>query len=268
MYLSIDVGGTKTLVACFDQDGKLLNQKRFLTPDKYLDFLRLIGPASLELMSGQFKAACVAFPGKIDREHGIGIVGGNLPWHNAHLVRDLHAILKCPIFVENDAKLAALSEARFIKDKYSKVLYVTISTGIGTGVVTNMRLDPSYLDLEGGHILLEHHGKRQLWESFSSGSAIVRRYGKRATEITDQKTWKLIARDIATGLIDLSITIEPDVIILGGSVSNAYDRFIHFLKEEFSKYETPLTPLPPIRKARHTDQAVVYGCLEYIKGHQ
>jgi predicted NBD/HSP70 family sugar kinase len=144
-------------------------------------------------------------------------------------------------------------------------LYVTISTGIGTGIIVDQQIDPDFEDSEGGHIVLEHNGRRQIWEKFASGSAIVRRYGKRAQDITDAKTWHMIARDIATGLTDLSAVIQPEVIVLGGGVSNYYDRFGGYLEAEMARYNTPLTRMPEIRQAQQPEEAVIYGCYLFAK---
>jgi glucokinase len=265
MYLAIDIGGTKTLVACVDADGTIREQLRFLTPANYRLFIRQLAKNVADLSTQTFKSAGVALPGKLDREHGIGIACGNLPWHNVPIASDVERIAHCPVYVENDANLAGLSEAYLLRHDFSRVLYVTISTGIGTGIIVDQQIDPDFEDSEGGHIVLEHNGRRQIWEKFASGSAIVRRYGKRAQDITDAKTWHMIARDIATGLTDLSAVIQPEVIVLGGGVSNYYDRFGGYLEAEMARYNTPLTRMPEIRQAQQPEEAVIYGCYLFAK---
>jgi len=265
MYLAIDIGGTKTLVTCFDKHGTLREQLRFLTPTDYRLFIRQIAKSVADLSTKEFLAAGVALPGLIDREHGTGVVFGNLPWRNVSIEKDIERIAKCPVYLENDANLAGLSEAELLQDEFSKVLYVTISTGIGTGVIIDQQIDPDFADAEGGHIILEHNGRRQMWEKFASGSAIVRRFGKRAQDITDVKTWRIIARDIATGLTDLSAVIQPEVIVLGGGVSTYFDRFAPYVKEEMERFSTPLTKAPQLRRAQRPEEAVAYGCYLFAK---
>lgn len=265
MYLAIDIGGTKTLITCFTQAGKVVEQHRLLTPSDYRLFIREIAKVVADLATKEFRAACVAFPGRIDRERGIGIACGNLPWQNAPITRDIERIAKCPVYIENDANLAGLSEAIAVEDRYDRVLYVTISTGIGTGVVINQQIDPDFQDTEGGHIVLEHNGRLQRWERFASGSAIVRRYGKRAQDIHDTKTWRMIAHSLSVGMIDLVAIVQPEVIICGGSVSTYFDRFGAYLKEEMGRFSTPLTPVPPIQAAKRTEDAVIYGCFYFAK---
>jgi len=265
MYLGIDIGGTKTLLAVFDDRGNIKQSVKFPTPHDYTLFIRELANTVANLSTNKFITCCVAFPGKVDRDHGIGVACGNLPWTNVHLAADVKRISKCPVVIENDANLAGLSEAIAVKKKYDKVLYVTISTGIGTGIITDQQIDPDFQDSEGGHIILEHHGKRLRWEKFASGSAIVRRFGKRASDIEDAKTWRIISKDIATGLLDLSAIIQPQVIILGGSVSSYFEKFEPYLLPELKRYNTPLTPTPHVQEAAHANEAVVIGCYYQAK---
>ena len=265
MYLAIDIGGTKTLIACFTQAGKVVEQHRFLTPTDYRQFVRELAKVVADLATKEFKGCCVALPGKIDRDHGIGIACGNLPWHHVPIARDVERIVQCPVFVENDANLAGLSEAIAVEKTHDRVLYVTISTGIGTGVIIDQQIDPDFEDTEGGRIILEHRGRRQMWERFASGSAIVRRFGKRAEDIHDTKSWKVIAHDLSLGMVDLVAIIQPDVIICGGGVGAYFDRFGAYLQDEMKRYDTPLTPMPPVQVAQHPNDAVIYGCYHFAK---
>src|SRR6266540_534316 len=261
MYLGIDIGGTKTLVAQLDNHGVVQKSIKFPTPKNYNEFLRELAISVVNFSTNTYIAAGVAAPGSIDRSQGLAKDFGNLPWHDVPLKKDLEKMLKCPVAVENDANLAGLSEAMLLPE-YACVLYVTISTGIGTGIIVNQQIDPELADSEGGHIMLEHQGKVVSWESFASGQAIVKRFGKRASEITDKRTWSIIAHDIALGLYDLIAFIQPDVVVLGGGVLEHYKKFEPMLTEELQHYQTPLTPIPPIRQASRPDEAVVYGCYD------
>ena len=264
MYLGIDIGGTKTLIARLDNQGAVKESFRFSTPISYTGFLRELAITVAKLSTNKFIAVGVAAPGRIDREHGIARDFGNLPWHDVPLQRDLQKMFGVPVALDNDANLAGLSEALLIP-QYDCVLYVTISTGIGTGIITNKAIDPEFADSEGGHIMLEHKDKVTSWESFASGQAIVKRFGKRADEINDQKTWKIITHDIALGLYDLIAFIQPDAVVLGGGVLSNFDKFDDLLLKELRRYETPLTPIPPILKAQRPEEAVVYGCYELAR---
>lgn len=264
MYLGIDIGGTKTLVATMTNEGLIRERVKFSTPRLYKEFLRELSGAIMSFSTKEFVATGVAAPGRIDREHGEVEAFGNLSWGRTPLQTDIKKILKCPIVVENDANLAGLSEAMLVK-QYNTVLYVTVSTGIGTGVINHQTIDPDFADSEGGEIMLEHNGKMQRWEEFASGRAIVRTFGKKASEITDHQTWKIIAHNIAVGLFDLITFIQPDVVVLGGGVCTYLDKFDGMLMGELEQLKTPLTPIPPIHQAKRPEEAVVYGCYDLAK---
>lgn len=264
MYLGIDIGGTKTLVASLTNDGVITERIKFPTPKVYTEFLRELSANVAELTTKDFIAVGVAAPGRINREKDTVEAFGNLPWKDIPLKRDIERITGQPVVVDNDANLAGLSEAMLLK-KYDSVLYVTISTGIGTGVITGQKIDPDFQDSEGGQIILEHKGKMQKWEDFASGRAIMQQYGKRASEITDDTIWKAISRNLAIGLFDLITFIQPDIVILGGGVGGHLKSFKPFLQAELKRFETPLTPIPPIVEAQRPEEAVVYGCYDLAK---
>lgn len=263
MYAGIDIGGTKTLVAAIDDNGVILNKIRFETPQDYDLFILSIRRAIRELQIDDFQAAGVGMPGKAD-EHGRGIWYGNLKWHNVPIQHDIEKAFHCPVVVENDAKMAALSEAMLLKE-YSKVLYVTVSTGIGYGLVVDQKIDENIGNYGGTALLVEHHGKLTPWESFASGRAIVERYGKRAADITDKTTWEAIARDLTKGLVELIAVSEPDVIVFGGSVGAYFSHFGKLLESELQRYKTPLVKLPKLRPAERPEEAVLYGCYDLAK---
>lgn len=264
MYLGIDIGGTKTLVASLTNEGVIHESYKFPTPKNYTEFLKEIATSVANMSTKEFVAAGVAAPGRIDRKHGIAEDFGNLPWHDVPLRKDIHKIIHAPVALDNDANLAGLSEATLLKE-YRRVLYVTISTGIGTGIITDQEIDSTFADSEGGRIMLEHKGKITMWEDFASGKAIVKRFGKRASDINDKATWRMISKDIALGLFDLITFAQPDVVVLGGGVSTYLHKFDDYLQEELKRYETPLSPIPPIVQAQRPEQAVVYGCYHLAK---
>lgn len=263
MYLAVDVGGTKTFVASINDEGKIVERFRFLTPKDYSVFVKNLAENVEKLSTNNFIAAGISAPGKIDHDNGLGIAMGNLPWENVPIKYDLEKIVNCPVVLENDANLAGLSEASLLKDQYDEVLYVTIGTGIGTAVISNQEI--ILPDCEGGHMMMEYEGKMQKWESFASGRAIVTRFGKPASEITDQAAWSHIAHVLSLGLIDLIAFVQPQVIVLGGGVSQHFNKFKEPLIGELKKLETPMVPIPEIKIAQRPEEAVLFGCFELSK---
>lgn len=266
MYLAVDVGGSKTLLASLDDVGSITESRKFPTPQNYPEFLKELADNVDNLSTKDFTAACIAIPGRLDRDNGIALELGNLTWKNIPVQADCEKIFGCPTLIENDANLAGLSEALLKKDAQT-VLYVTVSTGIGTGIVYRQRLDPALLNSEGGHLLIPHRGKLAKWESFASGRAIYEHFGKYASDIpvSDEAAWKLVARNLAVGFFELIAINQPDLIIIGGSIGTYFERYSKFLINDLKKYEVPLVHVPKIIQAQRPEEAVVYGCYDLAR---
>ncbi|MGI9027263.1 MAG: ROK family protein [Candidatus Saccharimonadales bacterium] len=265
MYLAIDIGGTKTLLAVFSGSGKLLESLRFETPQDYPEFLEEIKNTFEKLTHRAGLKFCVAgAPGRIDRKTQSVIAFGNLPWEDVAIGAAIEEICGIPATLENDANLAGLSEAILIQHAYKKVLYVTISTGIGGIIIIDGVIEPEYADMEFGHMMFEHDGKLQHWQDFASGKAISKKYGKRASDIPaeDSGTWYAISRNIALGLTGVIANLTPEVIVIGGGVGTHFDKYADQLHEELMLFGSKLVSVPPLREAIRAEEAVIYGCYE------
>lgn len=264
MYLGIDIGGTKTLVASFDDQGNPAEEVKFPTDKDYPTFLEDLRKTLAGLSAKEFRSCAAGVPGVIDRSAGTGISFGNLPWKNVPIQDDIATIAGCPTAIENDAKLAGLSEAALLPER--SVLYITVSTGIGYSLIVDKAIDTSFGDAGGRALLLEHDGKMTPWEDFASGRAIVERYGKKAVEITDEATWRAVADDLAQGLIQLIAVAQPEVIVIGGAVGTQFEKYGALVAEALGKYEVPMVTLPRVAGAKRPEEAVIYGCYELMKG--
>lgn len=268
MYLTIDIGGTKTLLARMNKSGKIEDSIKFPTPQDFTEFESLLADNIDKLTTDKWQLVCVAAPGKIDRENGVGIAFGNLPWQNVPIRDTIKKVVDCEVLIENDAKLAALSEARLLDPPRKKVTYLTVSTGIGGGTVIDNVLDPDLHDAEVGHMVFERDGKMVTWESFASGKAIVKRFGKLASEIDDPEIWKVVSRDLAMGIIDVAANIYPDIIVIGGGVGSHFHKYGDFLRAELKKFADPMVKIPEVIGAKNAEEAVIYGCYELIKDYE
>lgn len=263
MYITIDVGGSKVLVAAFSDSGEMLRSSKFKTPIMYPDFIEELKRSIKEYTQDEQPLACgIALPGTIDRENGVVIGFGNLPWEHVAVRHDLSDVLHCPIYLENDAKAAGLAEADAVKELYKRVLYVTVSTGIGLGLTIDGTIDHSVSDAGGRGIVMEHDGKVMAWEEFASGKALFNRTGKLASDLPDDSPeWYGIARNVAIMLINLIGMYSPDCIVIGGGVGAHLEKFHEQLHEELELYRSKLiVAMPQILKAQHPEEAVVYGC--------
>lgn len=264
MYVAIDIGGTKTLVAIFSENGSIIEDLKFSTPKQYEKFLQILRASAKQLKNTDFKAGAVGVRGKVDRKKGLHIRDSVLPWHEVPLSKDLREIFNCSFKIENDAKIAGLSEAR-LQPNSKKVLYVTISTGIGGAYVVNGEIDPNTEDAEIGCMYFDHDGMSMKWEEFASGHAVYEKYGKPFSDIDDETTWREISNNIAIGLINTCTVLTPDLVIIGGGAGAHLDTFKPYLDEAISSIHPSAVRIPPIIKAKRPDEAVVYGCYELAR---
>lgn len=263
MLVAVDTGGTKTLVAGFSEDGIIGEQVKFPTPKNQDEYTAQLRSTLKNLFGGQrVEAIVIGLPGIIKNDTAVWCE--NLKWSNFNVVKALDGVLgDTPILVENDANLAGLAETRILRSTPESSLYVTVSTGIGTGVITNGTIDQGLRHSEGGHALVEYDGLVRKWESFSSGQAIHDAYGMFAHDIHSKRVWNQIADRISRGFLAVVPIIQPDVIIIGGSIGTYFDQFAPQLENILREKLPAHIPCPIFRQAQHPEQAVIYGCYYY-----
>lgn len=263
MLITIDTGGTKTLIASFNKKGELGTQIKFPTPKDPTEYIAALKKTLTDNYTNKpVKAIVLAVPGIV--KGGVAIWCNNLGWNSFDILSALKGVLGgVPILIGNDANLAGLAETRLLKKIPSQSLYVTISTGIGTGITTGGRINLALQNSEAGHALIEYDGLVQEWENFASGRAIRETYGKYASEIKSKQIWYQIADRISRGFLAVIPILQPDVIIIGGSIGTYFDQYdkqlINMLKEKLPKH----IPCPEFVQAKYPELAVIYGCYYY-----
>lgn len=260
MLVAVDTGGTKTLVVRVSHDGSFEESVKFPTPadvDEY--FVQLI--ATIQQVAGDepVNALSIALPGTIIDD--IVVWCKNLGWKNVDVKPVLEeAFPGVKICVENDATLAGLGETRLRDPMPRSSLYVTFSTGVGTGVTIDGRMAPEFTTSEGGHAVVEYNGELRQWESIASGRTLYATYGKYARDITDEATWRDAADRMSRGLLVLIPFMQPDMVIVGGSLGTYFERYGAFLTEILRERLPSEMRLPEIVAAHNPEEAVIYGC--------
>ncbi len=275
MYIGIDIGGTKTLVASADLEAKIVSQQKIATPGK----VEIAQEAIVDLVhavarNSDIKAIGVAAPGPIDWENGAIGKAANIPWRHLEIIKVLEKHFRAPVVLENDANTAALAEARLGSGAgFDPVLYVGIGTGVGTGLVSKGQIYRGAFDVEGGHMIIDPNGEKcgcggvGHWETIVSGPAFHKRFGQQPAEVKDPKVWDEYAKDLAHGLVNLCAAVSPGVIVLGGGVGTHLDSF----KQPLEKYldeQYRLYPTPEIKAAKYPETASVFGAILLAKSAQ
>jgi glucokinase len=264
-YLCVDFGGTKTLVCTISQEGVMQSEVRFETPEHYPDFIDRLAQ-EIAALPEKFTTGVMAVPGLIDQQTGTVIALGNRPWTHFELRNDLLNRTGVSMTLLNDARLGGLAEARHLIGKYRRVLYITISTGIGGALAVDGELVRALDDTEIGHMPIVIDGQFTSWENVASGRKIVENYNKRASEIDDPEIWEEIAHQFTLGVGPVCAVFQPDAIVFGGGVGEQAEKFTDFIAEELKTILHPVVRQPQALLASHfKGENVIYGCFELGK---
>ncbi len=265
MFLVIDIGATKTLIATFSKRGRCISRTKFLTNHSETAFLQNLHDSLLPFLSPKIDHVVLAVPGIVQKNYTYKF--GNLPWsNNIPLMSLLKSLFSCKISILNDANLATLYETSFYS---GKVIYLTFSTGIGGGIAKNGFLLPSSATFEPGHKLYQHHGNLVEWEDFASANAIKRIYYTQASELkNDPKINSDLISRLLPGLTDIIRRYNPDRIVIGGAIGDILPRFQHSLIKELRLSLPAHHKIPKISPAKRPYESVIYGEYLYAKKHK
>lgn len=259
-YISIDVGGTQIRVAVYPAEGiDPLRIKKIATKGIGTAVERIIATVKeLWRKEENVKAIAICVPGPVDPEAGIIFTAANVPeWNNIPLRDILQNEFHVPVFLGNDANLAALAEWQFGAGRgHRNLIYLTISTGVGGGVIMDGNLLLGYrgLGAELGHVIVQPDGamcgcgNRGHIESYSSGTGIANFVKEqlatgRASSLANEE--KITAKEVAKaakagdelaleafanaskylaiGIANYLHIFSPTVFVFGGGVSQVGD---------------------------------------------
>jgi predicted NBD/HSP70 family sugar kinase len=258
MITAVDMGATKTLIAQFNDAGEPVSHIRFETPSIAADFVKAFNTHMQGLKPPTTLA--MGLPGQIADDGRTVLYCGNLPWRNVPLADMLAQTIHCPISLENDAAMAAVSEMHALDRVPRLGIYVALGTGIGTAIIVKGRLISGLNHSEGGHMMLKNGESWAEWEDMASGRAVVAEFHKMAQDLTEPEEWQWLAENIAQGLSPLVATLLPQAIVFGGGIGRHFERFHGFVAEKLRRRLPDFIPLPAMSAAIRGDDAVLYGC--------
>jgi len=260
IFVGLDIGGTKLMVAAADASGAILRRTRAATPLDLAEGLDLLHRMIAEVAAGdQVTAIGAAIGGPLDAERGIVS-----PLHQPHWrAVPLRALMEqrwgCRFYVDVDTNVAALGEYAAGAVNRPRFLYITLSTGMGGGYLVDGVI---YRGMGGAHPEIGHQainfrcmypervscecGAPDCLEALISGNGIRRIYGKPAEQLDDRE-WAEVAYNLGQGLRNLAAIYLPDLIILGGGVAvGGGERLIAAARQVLAEH-LRLTPAPDIR---------------------
>ncbi|MBI2724024.1 MAG: ROK family protein [Chloroflexi bacterium] len=273
LYAGIDLGGTKILVLIAGADGKILGEERIATmatggPESVIgricDTVRdAAKEAGVDVAA--LRAAGVSAPGPIDVAEGVITDPPNLPgWHNVPLAKIMQERLGVPAMLENDANCQAIAEHQFGAGRgYRNMVFMTVSTGIGGGIIIDDRLYAGASGAAGelGHFSVAAEGPScgaghpGCLEAYASGTAIAARareaiaagglprtarLGEQNPPVSAETVYlagqqgeaeataiiTAAARYLGMGLASVINAFNPQAIVLGGGLVNMGDTLL------------------------------------------
>jgi predicted NBD/HSP70 family sugar kinase len=218
VYVALDIGGTKILAAAAGRDGTPLRTLRQPTPASLEEGLSLLSSMARECAAGAtIRAIGASIGGPLDWKEGVVSPLHQPAWRSVPLKRLFEKDFGCPFGVDVDTNVAALGEWQARGRKPRRLLYLTISTGMGGGFVVDGQL---FRGAHGEHPEVAHQvidgaadprcecGATGCLEERVSGNGIRRRFGKPAEQLTDPE-WALVGRDLGQGLRNLTTILAP-----------------------------------------------------------
>ena len=308
---ALDIGGTKMLAGLYDDNGQLLARKRIETLASQ-GVSQVIARAALLIRElaqetgispDRLTGIGCSVPGPLDSERGVVIFSPNLAWRDVPLVALLSRALAVPVRIEDDARCAALGEARRGGARGAQnAVYVTISTGIGGGVILNGGIYRGSHGCAGevGHMTLDADGppcacgNMGCFESLASGTAIAARarqavlHGDEtllarfraepalltAEQVIDaanmgdvvaSRILETTAMYIGIGLAAIATTYDPEVIVLGGGVIQPDGVLFQKARKTFQeRVISPLCSLVRIVPAQLGNESALWGAAALV----
>jgi glucokinase len=312
LIAGVDLGGTKVLASVATLDGQILATDRRPTEaekgpqavvqriiDLVGDVCRVAGTTPSRL-----KAVGIAVPGPVHQESGVVTDPPNLPgWHNVPIGPILSDALGTPTVVDNDGNAAAIGEHRFGAGVGTRhMLYLTVSTGVGGGIIINGELYRGASGAAGelGHIIIEADGPacgcgaHGCLEALASGTAIAREARAvlasgydgilatlcaggevdaevvaEAADAGDRAAAEIIARAahyLGLGLATFVNLFNPEMIVIGGGAAKIGLPLLAPAEQTMRKVAFPL-PASAVSIVRSPleDDAVVRGAIALVQ---
>lgn len=283
MYsIGVDLGGTNIAVGLVTEAGEILYKDSCPTGvgRPYEEILRDMGQLILRVIEHEGKTPAdidfigVGSPGVSDPETGEIVFANNLYWHHVPVRGELQRYIDKPVYINNDANVAALAEfkagaCRGVRNSVT----ITLGTGVGSGLIINGQLyaGSHNVGAELGHMIIDLDGiqcnccNKGCFERYTAATALIREgrrvmfdfpdslIGQKAgrlenisakTVIDSAREGDFFALDIfkkyvhtlAMGIINLINLLDPDIIAIGGGVAAAGDFLLEPLRAEVAEH--------------------------------
>ena len=282
-YAGIDLGGTKILTVIEDAERNVLAKIKIPTEaprgvgvvmDNIVRSLE-ISCKDIGISPNGLSGIGIGVPGPVNHEKGLVYDCPNLAgWKNIEVRKLLNERWDVPVKVENDARVAGLAETRLGAAKgYRHVFYITVSTGIGTAIIIDGKI---YHGADGA---AGEFGQMKLLdgsilEQRFAGPAIERLFGLPTPQLVElvkkndpgaKKAVEYMTDGIGTFLANVTTLLNPQIIVVGGGVSQLGDLILDPIREKVSSLAFSISAknVKIVQAALHTDSGAV-GAVELL----
>lgn len=247
MLGAIEAGGTKFVCAVGDDDFKIIDKISFPTTYPEETLQRIFNFFDIY---ANLNAIGIGSFGPIDtnkksEKYGYITSTPKTNWRNFNFLGEMKRHYSIPIGWTTDVNAACLGEYEVGSASYNNsCLYLTVGTGIGGGAILNGTIVEGFGHTEMGHIIIRNHPDddfegvcpyhKNCLEGLAAGPSIEKRYGVKAENLdSNHKIWGILAYYLAQALVNYTLILRPEKIILGGGVMNQAS-MLDLVKEEFS----------------------------------
>ncbi|PYS83799.1 MAG: sugar kinase [Acidobacteria bacterium] len=297
--IGIDIAPTRTTVAASDLAGCVLEQEEFETDHDFEKTItRAINAACrlLEKSQGKIEGIGVSLPGLVDPSTGRLLYIPYFKWHDLDVGPRIAAATGLEVTIDNDANAAALAELWFGHSEVSEArdfIMVFIAEGVGTGIVFDRQIYRGEGGAAGefGHMIIGERapvpcscGSYDCWEAFASGRAAVARYSKLAGvgedarqmsfaqlidralagEESARSALRETARYLGIGISNLIIGFSPEIVVVGGAITRAWDLVSDLFSEAVKRSIRRDLPTARIMRSTIGDRASLMGALSLV----
>lgn len=307
VYIGIDLGGTNIAVGVVSEAGSILAETsaKTLAERPYQEVIRDMAACVMKavtkagLTEADIASIGIGIPGVAQGDSGVVFNCTNLGWINVPLRAEMQKYINKPVFIDNDANVAALAESYFgVSAGYKSSVMITLGTGVGGGIVINGRPWAGAHGRGGeiGHMTLVPDGapctcgNNGCVERYCSATAIIRMAKQECYSFPNTAILKKAGGDInrvnaklvidaakegdasalrvfnsfvkylAMTINDITAFFDPDIIVLGGGVSYAGDFLLNSVAELLPRYQMfKALPLPKLALAKLGNEAGIVG---------
>ncbi|MBR2877694.1 MAG: ROK family protein [Clostridia bacterium] len=277
MRIGIDLGGTTIKAGLVTEDGKIRYKSAIPTGAQrhYTEILADMAKLAIKVCEDtgysidDITSIGIGSPGSCDAKNGVLVYANNINFHNVPVREEMQKYINKPIYLENDANVAAYAEYCMGDKNEECFIAVTLGTGVGGGIIMNGKIFSGYNGAGGelGHMVIKKDGaactcgRKGCWEAYASASALIaqtkraiienknsimndmidgnidRVDGKTAFDAAKQgdkaalEVVKKYAEYVGCGIANIINIFQPEKVVIGGGISNQGDYLLNPIKE-------------------------------------